>query len=448
MPKIIVTSHFRKGGRGGKHGSAGGLLKYMGTREGVEKLPLRDENAPATKRQQTLIDAVIKKIPTAGDYTEYQKYQVLQTRKAATDFLNAVMEREEQAEDIGKLVTYMAERPGVVKIGKHGLFSQTDDPIDLEKAAEEVANHDGYIWTHVVSLHREDAERLGYNTADVWKSLIRRNVTTIAEAHKIPVSDLQWYAAFHNTSHHPHIHLMVYSKGQEGHLSKRGIDALRSSFGNDIFRQEQYHLFRLQTDLRQEIKEAAEEKLSELMTEAGRMPMPSVGIYALFAKLRKQLDKYQGKKVYGYLPKSIKATVNEITDVLSREPNIEKLYDEWNKVNREKLSLYYENKGPSVPLAENKEFRSIKNLIIRTVLEMPVANEWTIQQSMMAAQTLIGSLAQIIGDKCFAQRRALQEQIDSKLQAKIQEKKQALGLRTEHTQQPTYQTQEEYNMSR
>lgn len=241
---------------------------------------------------------------------------------------------------------------------------------------------------------------------------------------------------------------MVYSKGQEGHLSKRGIDALRSSFSNDIFRQEQYHLFQLQTNLRQEIKEAAEEKLSKMVNEAGRMPKPPVEICALFTKLRKQLDKYQGKKVYGYLPKSIKATVNEITDVLSREPNIEKLYDEWNKINREKLSLYYENKDPSVPLAENKEFRSIKNLIIRTVLEMPVANEWTIQQSMMAAQTLIGSLARIIGDKCFAQRRALQEQIDSKLQAKIQEKKQALGLRTEHTQQPTYQTQEEYNMSR
>jgi len=447
MPKIIVTSHFRKGGRGGKHGSAGGLLKYMGTREGVEKLPLRDENAPATKRQQALIDTVIKKIRTAGDYPEYQKYQKMQTRNAATDFLNAVMEREEQAEDIGKLVTYMAKRPGVAKIGKHGLFSQTDDPIDLEKAAGEVANHEGYIWTHVISLHREDAERLGYNTADAWKSLIRRNVTTIAEAHKIPVSDLQWYAAFHNTSHHPHIHLMVYSKGQEGHLSKRGIDTLRSSFGNDIFRQEQYRLFRLQTNLRQEIKEAADEKLSEMMNEAGRMPMPPVEINALFTKLRKQLDKYQGKKVYGYLPKSIKATVNEITEVLSREPNIKKLYAEWNKVNREKLSLYYENKDPSVPLAENKEFRSIKNRVIRTVLEMPVANEWTIQQSMMAAQTLIGSLARIIGEKCLARRQALQDQIDSKLQAKIQEKKQAMGLRTEPTQKPTYQTQEEYNMS-
>ena len=242
MPKIIVTSTFRKGGGAGKKGGAGGLLKYMGTREGVEKLPLSQAKVPATKRQQSLIDTVLKRIPDAVQYTEYQEFLEAGTKGAANAFLNAILKQGEDAEKIGKLVTYMAERPGVVTLGKHGLFSQTDDPIDLEAAAEEVANHEGYIWTHIVSLHREDAERLGYNNAEAWKSLVRRNVTTIAEAHRIPLSDLQWYAAFHDTGHHPHIHLMVYSKGQEGYLSRQSIDTLRSSFGNDIFQQEQYHL--------------------------------------------------------------------------------------------------------------------------------------------------------------------------------------------------------------
>ena len=235
MPKIIVTSTYRKGGGAGKKGGAGGLLKYMGTREGVERLPLSRANAPATKQQKSLIASVLKRIPDTVHYPEYQEYLRRETKGSANEFLNAVLKQEEDAENIRKLVTYMAERPGVVKLGKHGLFSQTDAPIDLETAAEEVGNHEGYIWTHIVSLHREDAERLGYNNAESWKSLIRRNVTTIAEAHKIPVSDLQWYAAFHDTGHHPHIHLMVYSKGQEGYLSKKSIDSLRSYFGNDIF---------------------------------------------------------------------------------------------------------------------------------------------------------------------------------------------------------------------
>ncbi len=238
MPKTIVTSTFRKGGGAGKKGGAGGLLKYMGTREGVEKLPLSQANTPATKRQKSLVESVIKRIPEAVQYPEYHEYLDSRTKGAANKFLNVVLKQHDEAEKIGKLVSYMAERPGVVKQGKHGLFSQTDDPIDLDAAAKEVASHEGYIWTHIVSLHREDAERLGYNNAEAWKSLVRRNVTTIAEAHKIPLSDLKWYAAFHDVGHHPHIHLMVYSKGQEGYLSKQSIDSLRSCFGNDIFKQE------------------------------------------------------------------------------------------------------------------------------------------------------------------------------------------------------------------
>ena len=493
MPKIIVTSTFRKGGGAGKKGGAGGLLKYMGTREGVEKLPLSQANLPATKRQKTLIESVIKRIPEAVEYREYQEFLEAGTKGAANDFLNAVIRQNEEAEKIGKLVNYMAERPGVVKMGKHGLFSQTDEPIDLDKAAEEVANHEGYIWTHIVSLHREDAERLGYNNAESWKSLVRRNVTTIAETHKIPLSDLQWYAAFHNTGHHPHIHLMVYSKGQEGYLSKQSIDSLRSTFGNDIFQQEQYHLFQLQTGLREDIKEKSEQKIRDLISRADAESAPTEQLQFLFVKLRKQLDQHKGKKVYGYLPKQIKATVNEIVAQLSTEPTIEELYKEWNKVNREKLSLYYENKDPTVPLVDNKEFRSIKNMIIRAVMEMPpeveiaqsavsekdnddepiqirlrlypeevatliprsaeplpivIRHEKPVPRGTMAVtKGIIGALARLIGNKCMDHQRALQSQIDHRLKQQMNEKKLAMGLKIENTQKASYQTEEEYEQS-
>ena len=493
MPKIIVTSTYRKGGGAGKKGGAGGLLKYMGTREGVEKLPLSRANTPATKQQKSLIETVIQRIPDTMQYQEYLQFLDAGTKGAAHDFLNTVLKQNEEAENIRKLVTYMAERPGVAKLGKHGLFSQTDDPIELDAAAAEAGNHTGYIWTHIVSLHREDAERLGYNNADSWKSLVRRNVTTIAEAHKIPLSDLQWYAAFHDTGHHPHIHLMVYSKGQEGYLSKQSIDSLRSCFGNDIFKQEQYHLFQLQTELRQDIKEKSEQRIKDLINQAEAESAPNPQLQFLFVKLKKQLDRHKGKKVYGYLPKAIKVTVNEIVAQLSAEPAIEELYKEWNKINREKLSLYFENKDPTVPLEDNKEFRSIKNMIIKAVLEMPadpepilsaeeskkqsdtvepgslqtheetaeseppkaanppplvIRQEEPIPLSTIAtAKEIIGTLARLIGDKCMAHRQGLQGQIDQKLQGKINEKKQAMGLKTEVTQKPNYQTEEAYEMS-
>ena len=493
MPKIIVTSTYRKGGGAGRKDGAAGLLKYMGTREGVEKLPLSQTNLPVTKRQKSLIESVIKRIPNAVEYPEYQEFLEAGTKGAANNFLNAVIQQNQDAEKIGKLVSYMAERPGVVKLGKHGLFSQTDDPIDLDVAAEEVSNHEGYIWTHIVSLHREDAERLGYNNAEAWKSLVRRNVTTIAEAHKIPVSDLQWYAAFHDTGHHPHIHLMVYSKGQEGYLSKQSIDILRSCFGNDIFQQEQYHLFQLQTGLREDIKEKSEQKIRDLISRADAESAPTEQLQFLFVKLRKQLDQHKGKKVYGYLPKQIKATVNEIVAQLSTEPTIEELYKEWNKVNREKLSLYYENKDPTVPLVDNKEFRSIKNMIIRAVMEMPpeveiaqsavsekdnddepiqirlrlypeevatliprsaeplpivIRHEKPVPRGTMAvAKGIIGALARLIGNKCMDHQRALQSQIDHRLKQQMNEKKLAMGLKIENTQKASYQTEEEYEQS-
>ena len=210
-------------------------------------------------------------------------------------------------------------------------------------------------------------------------------------------------------------------------------------------------------------------------------------------KLRKQLDQHKGKKVYGYLPKSIKATVNEIVAQLSAEPTIEELYKEWNKINREKLSLYFGNKDPTVPLADNKEFRSIKNMIIKAVSEMPetpepvmaaqseenpdgevtqisplVTEETTTSEPpasadpppivihyeesvpkdiTVTAKEIIGALARLIGDKCMAHRQSLQEQIDHRLKQEIDEKKLAMGLKTEVTQKASYQTEETYEMS-
>ena len=260
MAKIIVTSRVT---RNSPKGNAGNLVKYMARREGVEKLPVNEANAHATVRQQRLINQILRADPEAKKYFEYQDYLDEPTNKNATEFLDAYIERNaDRVNDLQKLVEYMAERPGVEKLGSHGLFSMTDDPIDLDRVAKEVGEHPGYIWTHVISLHREDAERLGYNNAAAWKDLVRRNVTELAAAHQIDIDNLQWYAAFHDTAHHPHIHLLVYARdAKQGWLTKKGIDELRSTFGNDIFRQEQYKLFTMETELRDRLKEEARERL-------------------------------------------------------------------------------------------------------------------------------------------------------------------------------------------
>lgn len=317
MPKIIFTSRYIKNPA---RANAGKLVKYMGTREGVEKLPDGFDHRPATKKQITLICDLIEAYPPAWDYPEFVDFRQEQSRGMATEFIGAFIERNaDRIDNIKKLVSYMGERPGVEKLGKHGLFSQNDDKIDLDAVAEEVSHHEGILWTHVVSLRREDAERLGYNNANAWKELVRRNALQIAEAHKIELSQMQWYAAFHNTTHHPHIHLMVYSKdAKQGYLTKKAIEDMRSLFAKDIFRNEMYHAFTLETQMRDEVRAEAKRRINELLESTETPIAASEKMQTLYNQLVGQLSGYKGKKVYGYLPKNIKQTVDAIVAELAK----------------------------------------------------------------------------------------------------------------------------------
>ena len=430
MAKIIFTSRYFKNP---KRSNVGKLIKYMGTREGVEKLPSGIDNSPATKSQQRLINSITKNYPKAKKYIEFVDYKRKPTKSNATEFIDTFIERNaDRTDELKALVSYIAERPGVEKLGKHGLFSQTDDKINIDSVAEEVSNHDGIVWTHVISLKREDAERLGYNNADKWKKQVRKNMIEIAKAHNIQPSDLQWYAAFHNTTHHPHIHLLVYSKSGQGYLTNKGIESMRSTFGNDIFRNEQYKLFEMQTKYRDELKDSYDELLEEVLDDCNYIFEPSPKLFNLILELRNQLDNCKGKKVYGYLPKKTKNTVNNILIELMKDENLSELYSKWNEINNEKLSLYYDNKNKTIPIEENKEFRSIKNKIIQAVLNMDCNhgyNYWNYTDNGMILSSVVRLLADMFNISAKKRFDNLNNQIDRKQLSKEQDKRLAHGLK-------------------
>lgn len=430
MAKIILTSRYF---RNPKRSNVGKLIKYMGTREGVEKLPNGIDNSPTTKSQQRLINSITKNYPESKKYLEYKDYENKSTKSNATEFIDTFIERNaERAEDLKTLVSYIAERPSVEKLGKHGLFSQSDDKIDLDSVADEVANHKGIVWTHVISLKREDAERLGYNNADKWKKEVRKNMIEIAKAHNIQPSDLQWYAAFHNTTHHPHIHLLVYSKSGQGYLTNKGIESMRSAFGNDIFRNEQYKLFKQQTEYREKLKDEFDELLDEVFDDCNYIFEPSLKLFNLILELRKQLDNCKGKKVYGYLPKKTKDVVNEILKKLMKDENLSELYSKWNEINNEKLSLYYDNKNKSIPIEDNKEFRSIKNKIIQAILNMNCNvpyTRWNYTDNGIILSSVVSIIADMFSVSAKKRFDNLNNQIDRKQLSKEQEKRLAHGLK-------------------
>ena len=430
MAKIILTSRYF---RNPKRSNVGKLVKYMGTREGIETLPNGIDNSPSTKSQQRLIDSITKNYPETKKYIEYADYKIEPTKSNATEFIDTFIERNaDRAEELKALVSYIAERPSVEKLGKHGLFSQSDDKIDLDSVADEVANHKGIVWTHVISLKREDAERLGYNNADKWKKQIRKNMIEIAKAHNIQPSDMQWYAAFHNMTHHPHIHLLVYSKSGQGYLTNKGIESMRSAFGNDIFRNEQYKLFKQQTEYRNKLKTEFDELLDEVLDDCNYIFEPNQELFNLILELRKQLDNCKGKNVYGYLPKKTKNIVNEILKELMKDENLSELYSKWNEINNEKLSLYYDNKNKSIPIEDNKEFRSIKNKIIQSVLNMDCKipyTKWNYSDNGIILSSVVSILADMFSTSAKKKFDNLNNQMDRKQLSKEQEKRLAHGLK-------------------
>ena len=337
--------------------------------------------------------------------------------------------------NIKNLVKYYAQRPGVEKFSSHGLFSQSDDKIDLDKVSEEISNHKGSIWTHVISLRREDAERLQYNNAYRWRDLIRSNVAEIGDAHNIDLDNLRWYAAFHNKDHHPHVHLLVYAAdAKQGWITKRSIDDMRSMFGNEIFRGEQYRLFEMQTQQRELVKEKFKERIKHL-EENGYTLTPQCEM--LFINLAKQLKSVKGKKVYGYLPKDIKDKVDSIVRELAKDEDIADLYSRWNEINREKLSLYHEKKIPDIPLEDNKEFRSIKNVIVKAAEEFNNTSQTQScaesNKAAFALQKIVCALLSAISQSYNDKDKKLRSQADSKLRSKIAQKKAAHGIRPEQS---------------
>ena len=268
-------------------------------------------------------------------------------------------------------VSYLANRPGAVKFGKHGLFSQSDEPVELEKTAKEIAAHGGNVWTHVVSLRRDSAQAMGYDNLKAWRDLVKRQIANIAKSQKIEMKNLRWYAAFHDKKTNPHAHIIVYSANErEGFLTNRGIEKIRSGFANDIYQDELHHLYQQQTDLRNLLKKESSEFMRKLVNDIVGNAFEDTELLSLVSKLSKQLNNVKGKKVYGYLKPEIKQTVNAIFESLAENDSIQKMYKLWCEMEQQKHDVYSSAKLQFPTLVDNKEFKSVKNMIVQTVLDM------------------------------------------------------------------------------
>ena len=138
-----------------KAGSASGYMKYIATRERVEKL---EGSGPVTKGQRQLIENLLRVFPDAAELGEYSDYRSAPTIGSASSLISAVLDANaHKLTDRDGYMRYIATRPRVERHGEHGLFSSR--PASLNAALREVEQHSGNVWTFIWSLRREDAAR-------------------------------------------------------------------------------------------------------------------------------------------------------------------------------------------------------------------------------------------------------------------------------------------------
>ena len=360
MARLIVKSPYIKCG-GGR--SASGYMRYIATRERVE---LIQDDRPPTRKQEQLIAKLVKDFPDARNLDEYGDYQEHPTKANASAFISQAL--EENWSDVQKsdgYMKYIATRPRAERLGAHGLFGDKDG-VELDKAMAELENYTGNVWTHIISLKREDAERLGYDNARAWRNLLRAHRNDIAAAMNIPPQDFRWYAAFHDEGDHPHVHMMAWSvKPGQAYLSQDGIRQIKSKLTNDIFQQEMLHLYEQKTVSRDQLVREVRQAMRELVQQMRTRICDHPEAERLMQELALQLETVKGKKSYGYLPKKQKALVDEIVDQMEQLPTVAECYEQWWQLQGQVEDFYSEKERHRPPLSRQKEFRQIKNAVIQ-----------------------------------------------------------------------------------
>lgn len=454
--------------------SAGGYAKYIATREGVEKIDSSQKFTPATEKQKNLIEKIIKDFPDSKDMFEYADYLEKQNAGSASDFISRVM--EDYAYEISgrkAYADYIATRPRAERFGSHGLFTDDGVQVQMSKVTEELDKHKGNIWTAIISIRREDAERLGFNTGARWRDMLRTQTEALAKNLKIPMENLRWYAAFHNESHHPHVHLIAYSTVEnEGYLTQKGVENLRSSFAKDIFQQDLLCIYERQTEHRDKLKAEARDIVEDLVSKINSEIYISTSIQHKLLELADRLSKTKGKKVYGYLKPDVKAIVDSIVEELANDSRIKKLYNLWYEQKENTIRTYTDEMPDRIPLAQNKEFKSIKNVVIKEALKLipnedgaeesentdkePVLNPFEYEENTSAESVfdsnrgvlyprysiktnqnsvavssiyLLRYLCNMIQNQLRFEEKQKAQRTDKKLQQKINDKKQAQGLK-------------------
>ena len=371
MARLIVKVKYMKPG---KSRDLGKYARYIATREGVQKIDESAKYHKVTTAQKELIAKILKCHPNCRESLEYEDYLKDPTIGKASEFITRVLEDNyENTLDKKTYADYIATRPRAERMGRHGLFTDDGAEVDLKAVSKELNEFEGTIWTAIVSLRREDAERLGFDSGARWRDLVRAHTDEIASNFGIRQSDLKWYGAYHDESYHPHIHLIIYDKTNRAYLDKKGIEELKSVFAHAVFRDEMYFIQNEKSQRRDKLRLRGKDEIEELLDRIREEGKGNSKVEWLMIDLAQRLASHEGRKVYGYLKKEDKNLVNTIVDEIGKIPSVAKLYELWYE-KQEELSSFYKREMPlRMALSANPEFKTLRNAVIRAACDIELA---------------------------------------------------------------------------
>jgi hypothetical protein len=446
MPRVIFKCPHVKGGTAKAAAHLGNAVNYYATRKGVQRIDPGKMNLPATENQVNMVEKLVREFPLSKGLEEYADYQESPTRSNASEFITrAIEDNMDQIAKMENYVDYIAKRPRAQRFGSHGLFTGSDDPLNLSKIQNEVAHHPGTVWLPIISLHREDAARLGFDSAERWKQFLSSYSVEMAQAMKIPLEQFRWYAAFHDESHHPHVHMVCYSAdGKSGFLTAHGIERIKSGLAKEIFKNDLMEIYAKQTQRRDSLNQDSQKVLRQIIQQMQDGTLSNERIEQLMLELAKQLKNTSGKKQYGYLKPSIKSVVDEIVDELERDERVAAAYNLWYEMREEVLRTYRDDLPKRIPLSRQKEFKRIKNIVIQEAVRLgaqleqdhaaPTAPNTTAGQrnDEHSSALLFNSVTRLLYhmSRIFQEQQPLASPVyhtDRKLLRKLREKKIAHG---------------------
>ncbi len=456
MAKLIFISPYLKASR--TSAQLANHVRYISTRDGVQTLNDGAKNLPPTKKQEEYIQKLTKKFSEATLLPEYEEYISAPSRYSASEFIEQTDEIYSSGIDEREnFIGYIANRPGVKKIREHGLWNADGQVPVMQTVMDEVSHHEGNVWRPIISLPREDAERLGYDRVEAWQNLIKSSLIDIAEGYKIKPDHLRWYAAMHMKEKHIHVHMVIFSTDpKEGYLTKQGIKQIKSALVRQVYKDDLLNVYQKQTVHRDHLQENALEVMDSLIQKMQDGEISNPKLELLITELAERLQNYSGKKVYGYLPPATKRIVDAIVDELASDERVAEAYSLWQDMRDEVFSFYSKASPARVPLSQQKEFKPVRNMVIREVVQMmeqlqqtvpegasPVPEHSTLPPESVSAcmVCMLHHMGNIFRDNVGASGyRGLQ--LDRKRRKELQEWKIALGHReNDHEDPANYPTQ-------